>query len=97
MAVYPSHHWEIWNFAQVPQGFWKEKEHQVQFFEAVQKQLKVSTLEDWYKVRASQVHALGGKGLLTSYYNDSLFAGKPLLLNVSTEMLSSLVVHLSTL
>jgi hypothetical protein len=54
VAVYPEHHWQRWKFDKAPQGFWKSQAQSsdvaaaMEFLEDAAKQLKLSSLEDWF-------------------------------------------------
>jgi hypothetical protein len=51
---------------------WKDKINQKKFLEFIEKEFNFKSLEDWYKLKASELIERGGRGLL-SRYNDSLF------------------------
>jgi hypothetical protein len=70
-SVYPEFQWEEWNFSRVTAGFWKEKSNQKAFLDYVAKKLGIINTEDWYRVKQSDIHRMGGDRLLR-YYGDSL-------------------------
>eukprot|EP01114_Cavostelium_apophysatum_P014947 TRINITY_DN3989_c0_g1_i1.p1 TRINITY_DN3989_c0_g1~~TRINITY_DN3989_c0_g1_i1.p1 ORF type:complete len:475 (-),score=70.21 TRINITY_DN3989_c0_g1_i1:108-1532(-) len=70
--VYPEHDWKLWCFRKVPHGFWSDKGRHKEFFDWAWKELRISTFEDWYRVRFEDIVKLGGKSLLIGCYNGSL-------------------------
>ncbi len=71
-TVYPEHNWKPWKFGQVPKGHWFDFHHHRSFFDGVAVEANISHPIDWYTIKKSLVEKIGGKGVLTSYYNDSL-------------------------
>jgi hypothetical protein len=49
-TAYPQHEWLPWKFDQVPNYFWDDIQNQKKFLNWMGKQLKINSLEDWYKV-----------------------------------------------
>jgi hypothetical protein len=71
-SVYPEKDWLGWKFQQVPRGYWNDIGNQRKFFEEIAKELNVQNAEDWLKISATQVKDLGGSGLLSNHYNNSV-------------------------
>jgi hypothetical protein len=55
-------------------GYWKDVKNQRAFFDSVQKELNIQTLEDWYSVPVSKIIKLGGY-FVANHYNSSLLKG----------------------
>jgi hypothetical protein len=71
VKIYPEHEWHEWRFNKTPNGFWASPTNRRRFFEWLQSQLGLRTMEDWYGVQKVQIARNGGNGLLTHYYNQS--------------------------
>jgi hypothetical protein len=59
MTVFPEYPWEPWKFLQVPRGFWYDDNNIKEYLKWVTKQLRISTLDDWYLVGIEEIKALG--------------------------------------
>jgi hypothetical protein len=57
----------MWNFNQVPRGFWDEETNQLAFMEWLAIQLHVQNWEQWYEVTREQIITYGGLTLLNKY------------------------------
>ncbi len=49
-SVYPDYEWVSRKFERVPSGYWNEMKNQRKFMDWVFIQLKLATMEDWYKI-----------------------------------------------
>jgi hypothetical protein len=67
MKVYPEHKWLAFLFTQAPQGYWDKKENHRAYMDWLATQLNVKEMDDWYKVKRTDVIARKGSRLL-SYY-----------------------------
>lgn len=54
-SVYPSHEWQPWKFMRAPEGTWMEPENRKRFVGWLGKELKVESLEEWYRISLSDV------------------------------------------
>ena len=70
--LYPDFDFKPWLFHSVPQNFWREPMHRLEFIDWLAAQLNVTSPEDWERVRSEDFHAHGGGGLLTFYYGGSI-------------------------
>src|SRR5256885_592636 len=52
---------------------WKHLQVQRDYFDRLSKDLQLKELDDWYRVKVSEVRKRKGSVLLSRYYNDSLF------------------------
>ena len=43
------------------------------FFDVIERELQLKSMEDWYNVSTEEVNKLGGSGLLSKYYGGSMF------------------------
>lgn len=68
--TYPQHKWELHKFKQRPNGYWKNVQHQLEFFDRLYDKLGYTTMDDWYNVTIGDISANGG-GRLLRIYNDS--------------------------
>ena len=73
IAVYPNENWKIWKFHQVPKGFWDNPQNQLDFFNWLSQDLKITKWEDWYTIKLSDIKDRGGTTLMASHFNDSIF------------------------
>jgi len=72
LSIYPEFDWIIWKFRNaVPQGFWKQKINQRQFFDWLGKQLGFNSGPDWYNITREDVIENEGEKLL-QFHNYSL-------------------------
>lgn len=67
-SAYPEHQWKAWMFDRVPNGFWKNKENQLSYFDHLAKELNINNLEEWKKVKLSDVKNFGTE-ILNLYGN----------------------------
>jgi hypothetical protein len=51
-TLHPEHNWLIWKFRTVPQGYWQVAANQRKYMEWLQKQLNITSWEQWYQVSA---------------------------------------------
>jgi len=49
-TAYPEHQWLPWLFRNVRKEFWNSRPNRKQYFKWLESQLKMNSLEDWYKV-----------------------------------------------
>jgi hypothetical protein len=69
---YTSYLFSIWLFVyteDIPKGLWDDMKPQREFLDWIGSQLGVQKAEDWYSIKAVQVHSKGGAGLLARYGN----------------------------
>lgn len=66
-------------FPQAPDGvfvapykFWANKTTHRPFFDWAMRRLGLQKMEDWYKIKQSDLNAIGGVGLVRHYYKQSL-------------------------
>lgn len=64
MTVFSEYPWEPWRFLQVPRGFWEDDNNIKEYLKWITKQLRISTLDDWYLVGIEEIKALG----ITSFH-----------------------------
>eukprot|EP01118_Nematostelium_gracile_P007178 TRINITY_DN2324_c0_g1_i1.p1 TRINITY_DN2324_c0_g1~~TRINITY_DN2324_c0_g1_i1.p1 ORF type:complete len:335 (-),score=63.47 TRINITY_DN2324_c0_g1_i1:40-1044(-) len=70
-ALVPEHPWNKWKFAHA-HGFWDNVQNIKDFVGVyLAKELNITKMEDWYTVKATQIHERGGAGLLRGRYGDS--------------------------
>lgn len=67
----PKYEWVEWNFNQVSNGYWKNKENRKKFAIWLGNLLGYTRPEDWYKIKLYMIHDNGGAGLVGHYYDDS--------------------------
>eukprot|EP01114_Cavostelium_apophysatum_P006341 TRINITY_DN1760_c0_g1_i4.p1 TRINITY_DN1760_c0_g1~~TRINITY_DN1760_c0_g1_i4.p1 ORF type:complete len:435 (+),score=98.75 TRINITY_DN1760_c0_g1_i4:205-1509(+) len=72
MQIYPDHEWNEWKFQKIPAKFWSDRENQMRYFNWLSKELKVTKLEDWYKVKVEDISK--AKSLIDNCYGGSLAA-----------------------
>eukprot|EP01118_Nematostelium_gracile_P003123 TRINITY_DN1355_c0_g1_i1.p1 TRINITY_DN1355_c0_g1~~TRINITY_DN1355_c0_g1_i1.p1 ORF type:complete len:349 (+),score=64.58 TRINITY_DN1355_c0_g1_i1:234-1280(+) len=70
--IYPSHAWIVWKFDEsIPSGLWDNQELHRHFVDHLEKELKITNMEDWYNVNVEDIRRNGGGTLLQKYYRDS--------------------------
>eukprot|EP00028_Trichosphaerium_sp_Am-I-7-wt_P012154 CAMPEP_0168524058 /NCGR_PEP_ID=MMETSP0405-20121227/10405_1 /TAXON_ID=498012 /ORGANISM="Trichosphaerium sp, Strain Am-I-7 wt" /LENGTH=320 /DNA_ID=CAMNT_0008546155 /DNA_START=66 /DNA_END=1025 /DNA_ORIENTATION=- len=65
--IYPVYKWHGWKFVTVPRHFWELADNQMDKINVLARNLRVKTLEDWYKVTNSLMLSNGGGSLLAMY------------------------------
>eukprot|EP01127_Copromyxa_protea_P021077 TRINITY_DN7155_c0_g1_i1.p1 TRINITY_DN7155_c0_g1~~TRINITY_DN7155_c0_g1_i1.p1 ORF type:complete len:593 (-),score=123.15 TRINITY_DN7155_c0_g1_i1:168-1946(-) len=75
--IYPEKEWLPWLFFQTPKKFWHELENRRKYFEWLEKELGITSTEEWYQVNWNQERKKYHGGALSTYYNDSLVAALP--------------------
>lgn len=65
VAIYPEHEWDIHQFHR-PQNFWKDDNNIREYFLRLGKKLEFESMEDWYRIKKSDVTKNGGRGLVHS-------------------------------
>ena len=60
------------NGIRVPRGHWTNKENHKKFMDWLRKKEGYNTMEDLYKINIKVIIKNGGRGLLATYYNDSI-------------------------
>ncbi len=55
------------NITHVNKGYWRDKQHQERYLRWLEQQLQVQNIEDWYRVKVSDVRRVGGGSLLACY------------------------------
>lgn len=66
-TIYPEHNWQFWKFSRVGKGTWNDSNNVKQFLEWAAKELRLSSLEDWYNVTQTQLQELSFGGILRQY------------------------------
>ncbi len=61
------YNWDIFNFTQLPSGYWNDISNQRSFLEGLAKKLHIDTKDDWYKITQATLNQHGGSGLLKKY------------------------------
>jgi hypothetical protein len=56
-SVYSDHEWMIWKFQRVAKGTWTnlEQSQRIEMIMWVEKELRIETMEDWYRISWSQI------------------------------------------
>ena len=49
-SVYPNYKWLPWKFNHTSKGYWKDENNIKEYMNWLSEQLKIKTMEDWYKV-----------------------------------------------
>eukprot|EP01114_Cavostelium_apophysatum_P003275 TRINITY_DN13075_c0_g1_i1.p1 TRINITY_DN13075_c0_g1~~TRINITY_DN13075_c0_g1_i1.p1 ORF type:complete len:257 (+),score=47.93 TRINITY_DN13075_c0_g1_i1:158-928(+) len=70
--VYPEHPWQIFDFLQVPAGYWDDFECQKKYWNILEHRLGIKNAEDWYNVSIVNIQQHGCWGLLHTKYKGSL-------------------------
>jgi hypothetical protein len=65
--TYPDYDWQNWRFPRVSRGYWDNIQNVKISLEWIGQQLKVSNLEDWYRVSVQEINQLGGSTPLMKY------------------------------
>eukprot|EP01121_Diplochlamys_sp_Union-15-3_P014658 TRINITY_DN4702_c0_g1_i1.p1 TRINITY_DN4702_c0_g1~~TRINITY_DN4702_c0_g1_i1.p1 ORF type:complete len:298 (-),score=53.12 TRINITY_DN4702_c0_g1_i1:92-985(-) len=73
MSVYPEFKMEYWMFDFKPQGFWQDQKNRRQYFDWLGKRMGIKSLEEWYRLKTSDAHQAGGRGLFSHHYDNSLY------------------------
>lgn len=66
--------WKYEWFRNLPKSYWESMGNRKEFMEKIAKKLKIKNPSDWGKVTVHHFYELGGGALLSSRYNNSLFA-----------------------
>lgn len=67
MYAYPQYEWNEHNFSNIPRNYWKNEDNVQRFMRKVEKELEMTSYEDWYEVSRPQFEELGGRYLLERY------------------------------
>jgi hypothetical protein len=51
MITYARHTWIPWRFDSVPKGYWNDIKNQRSYIEWLGKEMGVTDLSDWYKIK----------------------------------------------
>jgi hypothetical protein len=62
VAEFPHHEFIPWKFNETQRGYWDSLDNQRKYVEWVGKQLQLSHLSDWYKVKQADFVRFGGGG-----------------------------------
>jgi hypothetical protein len=59
-TLFPEHTFHLWRFHQLPKDMWERlgKENSLEFLEWTAKQLKLRSLDDWYRVSMKQLQQI---------------------------------------
>jgi len=68
-CVLPEMEWKLWKFSKIPRFLWNDLSTQRQFLIDVEREMKMRTSCDWYKVSVLDIRRLGGGHLLLKYDN----------------------------
>lgn len=63
-SLFPNYPWKLWKFTHVPNNFWNRKENQLEYMNWLAKELKLTSMEDWYHVSVQEFKDNYGYGLL---------------------------------
>jgi hypothetical protein len=69
---YPEIEWQIWRFETVPMNYWESYDNKRYYMDWVAEQCNISHIEGWYHLNSSILSSYGGRGLLSTYYDDSI-------------------------
>lgn len=74
-AVFPEHRWLPWKFSasRVPLRFWADEKNQRAFLDWCYTELRMESLDDWYRVPVATVASLRGGAMLRTQFSFSLF------------------------
>ncbi len=72
-SIYPEYPWKPWDF-NVKKTHWNTMENQREFMDWFAKENKISTIDDWYKIKIKDVVAKGGKPVLEMHRNSLIKA-----------------------
>jgi hypothetical protein len=65
--MFPQHDWMEWKFKNAPQGFWQSKENIRRYIQWFEKEMKIQSPEDWYRITHDDLMNHYGAGLLSRY------------------------------
>ncbi len=71
-SIYSNHHWQLWKFAQVLQGYWYDISHQRDYFDSLARDMNLQTFEQWYDITREDVEAHEGSDFLAVHYDRSV-------------------------
>jgi len=66
---YPNYDWQVWRFERVPPGFWNEAENVFKYLAFLMKEFDITKMEDWYKIKLTDVQDRYGSTLLHLHKN----------------------------
>eukprot|EP01125_Pyxidicula_operculata_P016847 TRINITY_DN5836_c0_g1_i5.p1 TRINITY_DN5836_c0_g1~~TRINITY_DN5836_c0_g1_i5.p1 ORF type:complete len:209 (-),score=23.97 TRINITY_DN5836_c0_g1_i5:502-1128(-) len=61
--LYPDKEWKFWHFSNTPHNYWKKRDYLLECINDVKYILDVREPKDWYRVRCSQIDAIGAGGM----------------------------------
>lgn len=65
--LFPQHDWLEWKFKAAPFGFWKSQENIRRYIQWFEREMKIRTPEDWYRITHDDIIERFGSGLLIQY------------------------------
>lgn len=71
-TVYPQHDWKLFLFEKVQTGFWNDPKNHKVYFDWLEKELNITTKDDWYKMSVNDVVRVSGSAMLSNFYGNSL-------------------------
>ena len=60
LRVYPEHKWEVWRFDCGFRSYWSDPNNRLLYFESLARQLGFRSLDDWYRVKLSDIEEQKG-------------------------------------
>jgi hypothetical protein len=67
VEVFPEHNWKLWQFKQTPTHFWVEAGNVKSYMAWLGEKLGFKEMEDWYKIKQSDLLENGASELLCQY------------------------------
>lgn len=61
---YKEHPWNLWEFDQLPLGYWDDINNVTAFLDELVKHLNIKNLDDWYQVTKEQIEKTGYSSML---------------------------------
>jgi hypothetical protein len=66
------YNWLRWLFSKVDHGFWNDKANHKLWVKWFEQETNLKDMNEWYKVKMSQLREKGAGGLLQYHYGNSL-------------------------
>jgi hypothetical protein len=74
MCTYEDVQWTPWKFESVPQHYWDDPDHQLQFFDWLAEQLQFKDINEWYTITTNIIGQYGGWSILNRHNNSLVSA-----------------------
>jgi hypothetical protein len=71
--VYPEYDWKPWLFCGTPKGTWQDKNLHKQYFQWLEKELKICHYAEWYNVTLKLLGYYNAGGLISRKYGSSIY------------------------